>query len=170
MKRVIFFVALSTHSLLQASEFATIFMSTSLSVLLITLVITLTSYIKKLQRESVKNSALFQHSPTPTLFINAKGKVVDLNQAAISLLGYSKKQLSRQEWYEKLLPDEHALQIRHQIHQHLKADATYSFTSHLVNADGKLHEVEYTIRQLPQPLNGSLLTLSEVPQKAIDTK
>lgn len=162
MKRAIFILALSTHSLLEASEFTTIFMNTSLSVLIITLVITLSSYIKKMQRESIKNITLFQHSHVPTLFINAKGNIADLNQSAVTLLGYSKKQLSAQQWYAKLLPDEQSVQIRHQIHQHLKTDDSYTFNAHLIRADGKPLEIDYTISALPQPLKGSLLTLIDV--------
>ena len=162
MKKQLFIAPLFTHSLLEASEFSTIFMSTALFILLITLVITLTTYIKKLQKENIKNSALFTHSNVPTLFINAKGRIAGLNESAIALLGYSKKQLSTQQWYEKLLPDERSVQIRHQIHQHLKTEGSTTFNAHLIRADGKLLEIDYTITGLPQPLNGSLLTLIDV--------
>ena len=123
---------------------------------------TLKANIKKLQKENIKNSALFTHSHIPTLFINAKGRIVDLNESAITLLGYSKKQLSTQQWYEKLLPDERSVQIRHQIHQRLKTEGSSTFNAHLIRADGKLLEIDYTISRLPQPLNGSLLTLIDV--------
>lgn len=162
MKKQLFIAALFSHSFLQASDFGTVFMSATLFILLITLVFALTLYLKNLQKESLKNSALFDYSDVPTLFINAKGAIVDLNQSAQALLGYSKKQLLQQKWYEKLLPDERSLQIRHHIHQTLKEDARSTFTSYLVRANGQLLEIDYTLSALPEPLNGSILTLVDV--------
>jgi len=162
VKKQLFILALFTHSLLQASEFGTIVMSVTLFILLITLIIALMAYLKRVQRENVKNSALFDYSDVPTLFINAKGNIVDLNRSAQTLLGYSKKQLASQQWYEKLLPDESSIQIRHQIHQHLKTDGHTTFNSHLVRADGQLLEVNYTLSALPEPIKGSVLTLIDV--------
>ena len=94
------------------------------------------------QKESLKNSALFDYSDVPTLFINAKGTIVELNQSAQTLLGYSKKQLASQKWYEKLLPNESSTQIRHQIHQTLKEDARITFHSYLIPAKGKVLEID----------------------------
>ena len=162
MKKQLFIAALFTHSLLQAGDFSTLFMSATLFTLLITLIFTLTIYLKKLQKESIKNSALFNYSDVPTLFINAKGTVVELNESAQTLLGYSKKQLSSQKWYEKLLPDENALQVRHQIHKTLKEEARISFHSFLVPANGKVLEVNYTLSTMPEPIRGMILTLNDV--------
>ncbi len=162
MKKQLFIAALFSHSFLQASEFGTLFMSATLFVLLITLIFTLTIYLKKLQKESLKNRALFDHSDVATLFINTKGHIVDLNQSAQTLLGYSKKQLASQKWYEKLLPDENALQLRHQIHKTLKEDVRISFHSFLVSANGKLQEIDYTLSALPEPIKGMILTLNDV--------
>jgi len=163
MKKQFFIVALFSHSFLQASEFGTLFMSATLFVLFITLIFTLTLYLKKLQKESLKNSALFDHSDVATLFINAKGHIVDLNQSAETLLGYSKKQLSTQKWYEKLLPpDENALQLRHQIHKTLKEEAHINFHSFLVSANGKVLEIDYTLSAMPEPIKGMILTLNDM--------
>ncbi len=156
MKKKFFITALFTHSFLQAGEFGTLFMSATLFTLLITLIFTLTIYLKKLQKESLKNSALFDHSDVATLFINAKGHIVDLNQSAETLLGYSKKQLASQKWYEKLLPDENALQLRHQIHKTLKEDTRISFHSFLVSANAKVLEVNYTLSAIPKPIKGMI--------------
>ena len=165
MKKPLFVLALFTHSLLQAGDFGTIFMSATLFTLLITLVFTLTLYLKKLQKESLKNSALFDYSDVPTILLSAKGTIVDLNQSAQTLLGYTKKQLVSQKWYEKLLPDESALQIRHQVHQTLKEDARSTFTSYLVRASGQLLEINYTLSALPQPHKGNILTLVDVSKR-----
>jgi PAS domain S-box-containing protein len=137
-------------------------MSATLFVLLLTLIIALVAYLKRLQKESLKNSALFDYSDVPTLFINAKGTIVELNQSAQTLLGYSKKQLASQKWYEKLLPNESSIQIRHQIHQTLKEDARSTFTSYLTRANGQLLEINYTLSTLPEPFKGSILTLVDV--------
>ena len=104
-------------------------------------------------------------SDVATLFINAKGHIVDLNQSAKTLLGYSKKQLSTQKWYEKLLPDERSVQIRHQIHKSLKDDGRSTFSSSLVRADGQILEIDYTISALPEPVKGSILTLVNITKK-----
>ena len=162
MKKQLFIATLFSHSFLHAGEFGTLFMSATLFTLLITLIFTLTIYLKKLQKESLKNSALFDHSDVATLFINAKGHIVDLNQGAETLLGYSKRQLASQKWYEKLLPDENALQIRHQIHKALKEDTRMSFHSFLVCANGKVMKVNYTLSAMSEPLKGMILTLSDI--------
>ncbi len=165
MKKKFFITALFSHSFLQASEFGTLFMSATLFALLITLIFTLTIHLKKLQKESLKNSALFDHSDVATLFINKKGHIVDLNQSAQTLLGYSKKQLASQKWYEKLLPDERSIQIRHQIHQSLKTDSRSTFSTYLIRADGQILEINYTMSILPEPVKGSILTLVDVTKK-----
>ncbi len=137
-------------------------MSATLFVLFLTLILALMTYLKNLQKESLKNSVLFDYSDVPTLLINSKGIIVELNQSAQTLLGYSKKQLASQNWYEKLLPDESAIQIRHKIHQTLKEDARITFRSYLIPSKGKLLEIDYTLSALPAPLKGSILTLVDV--------
>ncbi len=137
-------------------------MSATLLTLVLMLIIVLTAYLKKLQKENLKNSTLFEHSSVPSLFISSKGLILDINQAALTRIGYSKKQLIRQKWYEKLLPDERSVQIRHQIHKSLKKDGKSTFNSYLVCADGQLLEIDYTLSVLPAPIRGSLLTLNDV--------
>ncbi len=159
MKKQLFILALFTHSLLQASDFGTIFMSATLVVLLLTLIFALTLYLKNLQKENLKFNTLFCHSETPTLFINAKGVIHDLNLSAQNLLGYSKTQLSKQKWYEKLIPDERSLQVRHLVHQALKKDEKSTFTAPVICADGTVLEIDFTLSRLPEPLKGSILTL-----------
>ena len=153
------FLLLLLPSLLLAQEYGTIFMSTTLLILLLTLVFLLFTYIKRLQRENIKSSSLFEYSDVATLFINTKGIVVDLNESAKSLLGYSKKQIASQKWYEKLLPDENAVKIRHYIHQTIKKDARTSFSSPLICANGGILVCQCHLTRLPEPLRGTLLTL-----------
>ena len=156
------FLLLLFPSLLLAQEYGTILMSTTLLVLLLTLVFLLFTYIKKLQRDNIKNSALFEHSDVATLLINTQGIVVDLNESAKSLLGYTKKQIASQKWYEKFLPDESAVQIRHHIHQTIKKDARTDFNTYLILANGASLECHCTLTSLPQPMRGSLLTLIDI--------
>lgn len=139
-------------------------MSATLFVLLLTLIFTLTLYLKNLQKENRKNNALFNYSDVPTLFINTDEKVADLNQNALTLLGYSKKQLSAKKWYERLLPDETVPQIRDQIHKSLQADARATFNTHLVRANGELLESKCTLTLLPKPNRGAILTLIDISQ------
>ncbi len=134
-------------------------MSATLVVLLLTLIFALTLYLKNLQKENLKFNTLFCHSETPTLFINAKGVIHDLNLSAQNLLGYSKTQLSKQKWYEKLIPDERSLQVRHLVHQALKKDEKSTFTAPVICADGTVLEIDFTLSRLPEPLKGSILTL-----------
>ncbi len=137
-------------------------MSGTLFVLLLTLIFSLTLYLKNLQKENLKNSALFNFSDVPTLFISTNEKVADLNQSALTLLGYSKKQLSSKKWYERLLPDETSIRIRHQIHKNLNADARATFSTYLVRADGELLESKCTLTLLPKPCRGAILTLIDI--------
>ena len=162
MKKQLFILALFTHSLLQASDFGTIFMSATLFILIVTLVIALMVYLKNLQKENLKFYTLFCHSETPTLFIDAKGVIRDLNESAQTLLGYSKERLIGQKWYEKLLPDEAALQTRHRVYQTLKSSERSTFLSPLIRANGNLLEINFTLSKLPKPLNGSILTLVDM--------
>ena len=161
------FLLLLVPSLLLAQEYGAIFMSTTLLVLLLTLVFLLFTYIKTLQRENIKNSALFEYSDVPTLFINTKGIVLDLNESAKSLLGYTKKQITAQKWYEKLLPDENAIQIRHHIHQTIKKDARASFDAHLICANGSILACNCHLTNLPSPIHGTLLTLVDISEDKV---
>ncbi len=162
LKKQLFIALLFSSTLLLAGDFGTLFMSATLFVLFLTLIFSLTIYLKKLQKENRRNSALFNYSDVATLFIDANEKVAELNQSALTLLGYSKKQLSAQKWYERLLPDETAIQIRHQIHKSLDADARASFSTYLVRANGELLESNCTLTLLPKPYRGTILTLVDV--------
>ncbi|MEN8146518.1 MAG: PAS domain-containing protein [Campylobacterota bacterium] len=163
MNRPFLLSLLFPSTLLLAGDFGTIYMSATLFALLLTLIFALTTYLKNLQKENQKNRALFDYSDVPTLLINSRGVIVELNQSAQTLLGYSKKQLASQKWYEKLLPDESAVQIRHKIHQTLKEDTRITFHSYLIPAKGKVLEIDYTLSVLPAPLKGSILTLVDAP-------
>jgi diguanylate cyclase (GGDEF)-like protein/PAS domain S-box-containing protein len=156
------FLLLLFPSLLLAQEYATLFMSSTLLVLLLTLIFLLFNYVKRLQRENIKNSALFEYSDVPTLLINTKSVVVELNESAKSLLGYSKKQLASQKWYERLLPDENAIQIRHHIHQTILKDARTSFDTYIICAQGEMLMCRCHLTNLPKPMQGSLLTLVDI--------
>lgn len=164
MKKQLFILALFTHSLLQASDFGTIFMSATLVVLLLTLIFALTLYLKNLQKEMLKNYALFELTNIATLYVSHRGEILDANQTAQRLLDYTKTELLHKKWYEKLLPDEQSIQIRHQIHQTLKSDDRIAFTSHLIRANGQVLEVNYTLSNLASPLHGAVLTLVDATE------
>lgn len=164
MKKQLFILALFTHSLLQASDFGTIFMSATLFVFFLTLIFALMFYVKNLQKETLKNHALFELTDIATLYISSKGEILDANQTAQTLLDYSKKELRGKKWYEKLLPDERSIQIRHQIHQTLKSDGRIAFTSHLIRANGQLLKVNYTLSNLSSPFRGAILTLVDTTE------
>jgi len=137
-------------------------MGGTLFVLTLTLVITLTSYLKQLRREERRYHALFSYSDLPTLFITPDNTIYDLNESALTLLGYSRKQLKGQKWYEKLLPDEQAVQIRHALYRSLKQDARTTLNAPLIRNNGQSVDVDYTFTRLPQQPKGYLLTLVDL--------
>ena len=159
MKKQLFLSLLFTHSLLQADTFGTLFMSATLFILLLTLIIALTAHLKKLQRENLRYETYFQNAERATLFIDAKGVIRDLNKSALKLSGYTKKQLTGQKWYEKLLPGEAAIPISHRIYHTDGKEVVYKFNALLINADGDVSEAAFTLSPFPEPLKGSELTL-----------
>lgn len=159
MKKLLFLSLLFTHSLLHADGFGTLFMSAILFILLFTLIIALTAYLKNLQKENLRYRSYFQRTETATLFIDAKGGIRDLNKSTQELLGYTKEQLINQKWYDKLLPDEAALPIRHRICRADMKEDTTKFNAPLVSANGDVLEAAFTLAPFPEPLKGSVLTL-----------
>ena len=155
-------ILLCSTSLLLAGDFTTLFMSATLYVLLLTLIIGLMFYIKQLQKESRKNSALFEYSDIPTLHLSQNGSILSVNQSALTLVGYTKKQLHSKRWYEKFLPDERAIQIRHTLHQSLKKDAQASFNAYLIRNNAKALLVKYTLTTLPHPYRSTILTIVDL--------
>lgn len=151
---------------LLATDTMTLFMSSTLLALSITLVFALLFYLKRLQKESVKNYNLFEYSDIPTLYLNVHGVILDINQSGLSLVGYSKKQLLSQKWFEKLLPDESAIQIRHQLYRALKEDARSSFNTYLVRANADVLEINYTISRIESPQKAYILTLIDMTQSS----
>jgi len=137
-------------------------MSGTLFILTLTLVITLTLYIKQLRREARRFNALFNYSDLPTLFIAPDHTIADLNESAVTLLGYNKRQLRHKCWYERLLPDEQAIQIRHTIHRSLKEDARTKFKAPLIRSNAQAIDVDYTLTRLPEYPKGYLLTLVDL--------
>ncbi len=160
MKKSLFSFLLFAHSLLHAGGFGTLFMSATLFILLLTLIIALTAHLKKLQRENLRYKAYFQCAETPTLLIDTKGTIRDLNKSAQELLGYTKEQLSGQKWYEKLLPDEAALSISHRICHADKKEVLTKFNAPLISANGDVLEAAFSLSTFPEPLKGSVLSLT----------
>ena len=163
------FLLLLFPSLLLAQEYGTLFMSTTLLLLLLTLVFLLFTYIKKLQHESTINRSLFEGSDTPTLLINTKGIVVTLNKSAEHFLGYTKQQLHRQKWYEKLLPDERAIQMRHHLHHTFKTESVATLETVLIHANGTSLQCRCTFSLLSEPRAGTLITVTDISaSKAVE--
>jgi len=156
------FLLITASSLLFAGNYASFMMGGTLFVLFLILIFSLFIYTKRLHQERLKYSILYNYSDVPSLFLTPKGQIFDVNESALTLVGYTKKQLIKRKWYEKLLPDENALQVRHQIHQALKEDARYTFKSTLIRFNGTALEVNYTITLLPEPLSGYILTLVDI--------
>ena len=156
------FLLITASSLLFAGDYAGFMMGGTLLVLSLILIFALFNYTKRLHQERLKYGALYNYSDVPTLYLSPKGAILDTNESALTLLGYSKRQLIKSRWYEKLLPDENALRVRHQIHQALKEDARFTFKSALIRFNGTVLEVNYTITQLPEPLSGYILTLVDI--------
>jgi PAS domain S-box-containing protein len=161
MKIPLFSVLLCTHSLLQADDFSTFFMSATLFILLFTLIIALMLHLKNLQKKNLRYSAFFYHSHIPALFIDAKSTIRDLNESAQTLMGYTKAQLINQVWYEKLLPKESSLQIRQRLLQEKNRDEKSEFNAPLINANGDIAETLFTLTKFPAPLKGFILTLPD---------
>lgn len=166
MKKPFFVSLLFTHSLLQADDFAAFFMSATLFILLFTLIIALMLYLKNLQREMLTYSALFHHSDTPALFVDAKGAIRDMNESAQALLGYTKAQLIDRKWFESVLPHERSLQIEDRLYRADKKGGKSEFSAPLIRAGGELLETDFTLKKLPEPLKGSLLTLVSVRKRS----
>jgi len=164
MKRPFFIALLSTHSLLQASDSGTLFMGTTLFTLFLTLVILLMRHLKNLQKENLRYRTFFRHAQTPAFFIDAKGKIRELNDNALKLSGYTKEQLTLRNWEEMLLSEGSARQVRQRIVDADRNDKM-EFTASLHCAGGYVVEADFTLSKLPDPLRGSILSLSENVKK-----
>jgi PAS domain S-box-containing protein len=161
VKKQLFIYALFSHSLLQADDFGTLFMSATLFILLFTLIIALMFHLKNLQKENLRYRAFFHGSDIPALFIDTKNTVRDLNGSAEAMLGCTKAQLINQIWHERLLPYESSLQIRQRLHQENNKDAKSEFYAPLVIANGAIAEICFTLTKFPAPLQGFILTLTD---------
>ncbi len=139
-------------------------MSSTLFILLATLAISLSYHLKQLRTENIKRQALFEYTDVPTLLLNPKNEIIEINQSALTLIGYKKKQLLGSKWYEKLIPDENSIQLRHAIYKNFKEDVRSSFTSYLVRANTKTLKVHYTLTKLPTPYKNTILTLLDLTQ------
>ena len=159
MKRAFFITLLFAHSLLQAGGFGTLFMGTTISALLFTLIIMLMRHLKNLQRENLRYRRFFLHAQTPAFFIDAKDKVRDLNESAMRLSGYTKEQLTAQRWDEILLSQTHGWQVNHSV-GNAASDGKIEFMASLRCADGSVMESACTLSKLPDPLRGSILSFS----------
>ena len=156
------FLLITASNLLFAGDYASLMMGGTLFVLFLVLIFALFIYTKKLHQERLQYGILYNYSDVPTLLLSQKGAILDINESALTLMGYTKKQLLKRKWYEKLLPDENALQVRHKIHQTLKEDARHTFKSTLIRFNGTVLEVNYTITLLPRPYSGYILTLVDI--------
>jgi len=161
VKKPLLISALFSHSLLQADDFGTLFMSATLFTLLLTLIIALMFHLKKLHKENLRYGAFFHGSDIPALFIDTKNTVRDLNESAETMLGCTKAQLINQVWYERLLPHESSLQIRQRLYQENNKDEKNVFYTPLVTANGDLAETRFTLTKFPAPLQGFILTLTD---------
>jgi len=159
MKRAFFITLLSAHSLLQAGDFGTLFMGTTLFTLLFTLIIMLMRHLKKLQRENLRYRTFYLHAQTPAFFIDADERIRDLNENAIKLSGYTREQITARKWDELLLSETSARRVRQSVSDDA-ANEKIEFTASLHCADGSLMERTFTLSKLPYPLTGSILSIS----------
>ena len=159
MKKPIFLSFFFTHSLLHADGFGTLFMSATLFILLLTLIIALTAHLKKLSKEKLRYRTSFQNAKTATLFIDAKGVIRDLNKSALTLSGYTLEQLKKKVWHDMLLPDEATVQIGQRLYPAGKREAVHTFNAPLTTADGNVLEAAFTLSPFPEPLKGYVLTI-----------
>ncbi len=159
--KILLTLLLSVNALL-ADGFTTVFMSSFLFSLSLLFIFFLYSYLKKLQKSEEKMGLLFEYSDVPTLYINKKDKIITLNETARTYLGSKKVALRQSLWYEKLLPDENALKIRHHLYKNLKKDARVSFDAPLVKGSGESVHTRYTLSLAPAPLTGYIMTLSDI--------
>ncbi len=161
MRNALTLSALLGHSLLQAADYAAVMMGGTLFILLFTLIIALMFHLKKLYRENLKYRLLFRRSAEPTLLLGTKGTVLDLNDSAAALLGYTKERLVGQKWYAKLLPDKAETVIRERLDKALRRRDVEYFNAQIVGADGLLHEAACRLTPLPKPLRGAVLTFEK---------
>lgn len=160
MKTVLILIFAST--LLLADGYVHFMMGSTLFILFFILILALFIHTKKLHQERLKYGILYNYSDIPSLYLSPKGSILDANESALTLIGYTKKQLFKRKWYEKLLPDENALLVRHQIYQSLKEDVRFSFKNTLIRFNGSALEIDYTLTKLPEPLSGFLLTMIDI--------
>jgi len=86
----------------------------------------------------------------------------ELNDNALKLCRYTREELTLRNWEEMLLSEASARQVRQRI---VDANDKIEFTASLRCADGNVVERVFTLSKLPDPLRGSILSLSENVEK-----
>ena len=91
-------------------------------------------HLKTLRKEHQRLSYLMQKAPAALFWYDPSGRIRGMNEALLALSGYSASQLKGQVWFERLLPDEQALRLRHQLQNASTGPCT--FHADLIKADG----------------------------------
>lgn len=125
-------------------------MPASLLIIAITTVIALFIHIKQLQKSEAVSKTIFTHAPLAMLLITKKNEVLRLNNAMQELLKVSNESMVGKIWYERLLPDETALLLRHQwLHD---TEASTTFSAVFITPDGITKNIAWKRTALPNKL------------------
>lgn len=104
-------------------------------------------HMKQLKKSERLSKLLFEHAPKAMFVVNSKHKIIRINHTLTSLLKTSQKHLLGALWYERFLPDETALVIRHKLHQ--KQNEHLYFEVPYVLPDGSIKLIDFNAQKLP---------------------
>ena len=131
---------------LQAEEgLPIVTMSATLVALGIGAVFLLYHYLKSLQTHAERCDAIVRNLPLPLLWCDKEGHVLGTNSLLTDCLGFAPRQLKGRHWFERLLPDETALKIRHRLLS--QNDDPVSFEAPVLDAHGQLHPATWHVRR-----------------------
>jgi len=129
---------------------AEIAMPATLLIIAIVLVIALLIHLKQLQKSERLWATLFNYAPQSQLIFNKKNKIINVNKKMQTQLGLSESTLQNQVWYERLLPDEMSISLRHKLYKQATESIPFAFT--YVTPKGTTFVLECELTPLPHNL------------------
>lgn len=119
-------------------------MTATLIVMGLSAVFMLYVHLTRLQRRVHQLEVLVNHGPVAMFWCDRHGKILGANDLLLDAVKTELPRLKGQFWFERLLPDEAALQIRHRF---LDAESdTITFSAPLIGIDGSAEKMKWVSR------------------------
>lgn len=122
--------------------------------------------VKRLEETEQRFKSLFVQNPDPIFTFNIEGKLIDANQAAEKLLGYTVEELQKLSWKTIVVPED--MEKQRLCYKRVSKGISQKFIISLFHKDGRVRDVKVTM--IPIIIDETFIGFYEIARDITDSK